>query len=198
MSACTTSLSPPYGYYVRLLFAKGQSTEKDLVLSQQNKNFRSGGKGMLHYLGWQKTILGAEYQRVSKYSSQGRSWPTGIPYTAPQVWDAQLILNPVEWSLLQDMYVLQQASMKPDQAEKDILVYDHRIMHREATPILRPEFDSVGAIATSGTYQYWAVFRGELVKIDLVGMSVKPSDGAFQYLADVQIKERLPVLAALP
>jgi hypothetical protein len=198
MSACTTSLSPPYGVYVRLLFAKGQSVERDLTLSDANQNFRSGGKGRLHYLGWDRKILGAEYARKSKYSSQGRSWPTGIPYAAPNKFEGQLVLGATEWNALNDIFLLQQDSMKPGRPEQDLLVYDHRIMHREPTPVLRPMFDSNNAIAITGIYQYWAVFRTEITKLDLIGMSQKPMDGNYQYLVDLELQERMPALSALP
>jgi hypothetical protein len=197
-SACSSTLAPPYGYYVRLWFGKGQTVSRDLTLSQQNKNFRTGNKGRLKYLGWDRQILGAEYSRSSQYSSQGRSWPTGIPYSPPRIWYGSLILSPPEWDSLNDMFTLQQDSMKPGKTEQDILLYDHRIQHREATPILRPEFDNLGAIANAGTYQYWAVFRTELTKVDLVEMHQNPASGAYRYLVDVELKERLPPLTALP
>jgi hypothetical protein len=198
MSACSTILTPPYGYYVRLLFGKGQSIERDLMLTQQNKNFRSGGKGRLHYLGWDRQILGDNYSRSSEYSSQGRSWPTGISYHAPHSWQGQLILNPSEWNLLNDIFKLQQESMKAGLTEQDILLYDHRIMFREPTPITRPQFDTVGAIAAPGTYEYWALFRSELKKPDLKEMYQNSVTGIYQYLVDIELTERIPALTALP
>lgn len=197
MGACTSILTPPYGYYVRLLFGKGQSIERDLTLSQQTQNFRSGGNGRLKYLGWDRQVRSDNYQRSSQYSSQGRSWPTGISYNPPHLWTGQLILNPTEWELLTDMYELQQASMKAGLTEQDILLYDHRIMFK-SDAVTRPEFDPIEAIATPGMIQYWALFRTELQKIDLIEMSKLPSTGNYRYIVNIELKERLPVLSALP
>lgn len=197
MSACSTILTPPYGYYVRLLFGKGQSIERDLMLTQQNKNFRSGSNGRLKYLGWDRQLL-EKGVRVSQYSSQGRSWPTGVNYGPPHSWQGHLILTQAEWNLLSDIFKLQQASMKTGEAEQDILLYDHRLMFRDTLPITRPEFDANGAIAAAGTKEYWALFRTELKQPELKEMYRLPEDGSYSYIVDIELMERLPPLTSLP
>jgi hypothetical protein len=196
MSDCTNLLLPPYGTYVRLLFDRNGATQRDLTIASEN--FRSGGSGRLKYLGWDRKILSNDYIRASQYSSQGRSWPTGRTYLAPHQWTGLLVLNHDKWKLLEDSYILQQDSMKPGMPDKDLLLYDHRIMHTEGTPIVRPEFDPSGAFARSGIREYWALFRTEFVKLELVTMQKLPETDEFQYLVDLELKERIPPLAALP
>ena len=196
MGSCSTVLLPPYGTYVRLAFALNGPNERDITL--ESNNFRAGESGRLKYLGWDRQVLDTQYQRTSRYSSQGRSWPTGVTYLPPHKWTGLLVLNHAKFKALEDINTLQQASMKPGQTDHDVLLYDHRIMHSEANPISRPEFDVVGAIARPGIKEYWALFRAEFTKFELVSMAKQPETNEFEYLVNIELKERIPALVTLP
>jgi hypothetical protein len=194
--ACTSVLLPPYGYYVRLLFGKGKTFERDITLSQQNNNFRMGDRGRLKYLGWDRSPH-PDYLKKSLISSLGYSWGTGVTHTIPQQWKGLLKLKPQEWAIIHDIWTIQQERMRSGTDPEDLLIYDHRIMLTEQTAT-RPNFDNVQVLQRSGAQDYWALFRTEIKSLTISDLMKDIVTNDYRYHVEIELVELIPTLVALP